>query len=234
MNSGSRAEAPLSVNDALSQLLHQLGMDRSIPAGQDERAAMFRSRISGRRVLVVLDNAGDSEQVAHLLPGDDSCAVIITCHRPPPSIPSTLSIKLECVTPEVGTAILQEFSGRNEVEIETPAGRKTVRLCDGIPLAITVIGRKLAARPYLDVEDLTRELEDEGTRLQALSYEGVGVAAGYEPARMRGSRAAYRSSPAPVRHRRSHGGVPARPITHRTLPAKQRSYRKTTGHRRPR
>jgi predicted ATPase len=76
---GYAPDRPMSTADALAGFLRGLGVPgQDIPPGEDERAARFRSLLAGRKLLVVLDNAGSVEQVRPLLPGSPSCAVLVT------------------------------------------------------------------------------------------------------------------------------------------------------------
>ena len=76
---GYDPDQPMTAAGALARFLRALGMPgEDIPPDEDERAARYRSRLAGRRVLVVLDNAGEVEQVRPLLPGTGSCVAVVT------------------------------------------------------------------------------------------------------------------------------------------------------------
>ncbi len=76
---GYDPDQPMSAADALAGFLRGLGVPgQDIPPGEDERAARYRSLLAGRRMLVVLDNAGSAEQVRPLLPGAPACTVVVT------------------------------------------------------------------------------------------------------------------------------------------------------------
>ncbi|MGW4248467.1 BTAD domain-containing putative transcriptional regulator, partial [Nocardia sp. NPDC004722] len=85
---GGAGAAPADPEHVLGAFLRALGVaQKEIPVGVAERAALYRSAISGRRMLVVLDNAGDAAQVAPLLPGESGCGVLVTARRPLTALP---------------------------------------------------------------------------------------------------------------------------------------------------
>lgn len=169
--------APLSANEALAQLLHQLGLERSIPGDWQARTSMLYNRLAGRRVLLLLDNAVRPDQVRPLVPASATCAVIITCRRLMTTLSASTSIRLDRVTPEVGLDILSDASSRKDIDTAGSYGREIVELCDRVPLALVVVGSRLAARGHLGVDRIANELRDERTRLQKLDHEGIAVSA---------------------------------------------------------
>ena len=91
---------PVRPEDALAGLLAATGVDpRFLPAGLDERAAMWRDKMAGQRALLVLDNAADSGQVAPLLPGAAGCLVLVTSRRHLGDLPGVVTPVLLDVLP---------------------------------------------------------------------------------------------------------------------------------------
>jgi transcriptional regulator with XRE-family HTH domain/tetratricopeptide (TPR) repeat protein len=137
------AAAPSRV---LEHFLRSLGVDaRDVPDGEDARAAMFRSRLADRRVLVVLDDALDSAQVQPLLPGTPSCTAIVTSRRRLDGLRARCgAARLEVgeLSEDDAGALLDQLTGTAEVD---PGGRRlALRLCAGMPLALRLIAVHLA------------------------------------------------------------------------------------------
>ena len=143
---------------ALLTLLRQLGLaaDR-IPSGTEERVALWRSELAGRRTLVVLDNAASSAQVTSLLPGIGDSLVLITSRRRLTGLdgvrPESVQVLDEAEAVALFTRIVGERAGA-----EPDAVRAVVRRCGGLPLAIRLAGARLAHRPRWRVADLLRRL----------------------------------------------------------------------------
>ena len=90
------ATQPVAAAEVLARFLRDLGMDgHRIPLGEEERAAHFRTRLAGKRVLIVLDDARDAAQVAPLLPGSASCAVLVTARGTLPELVGSKVIDLD-------------------------------------------------------------------------------------------------------------------------------------------
>jgi DNA-binding SARP family transcriptional activator len=168
---------PLEPADVLAQFLLSLGVrPDDVPLDLDDRAALFRSLLADRRVLVVLDDARDSEQVRPLLPGGTSSLVLITCRVRLDGLVATLAARLlvlGTLGPNAAERLIEETSG-------IPGGggrdralrRRLAELCGHLPLALRIVGARLAARPQWSLGDLVEELTDERTRLEALHVEG--------------------------------------------------------------
>ncbi|WP_429422956.1 BTAD domain-containing putative transcriptional regulator [Nocardia sp. GAS34] len=133
---------------ALAHFLRALGVpEPEVPADTAARAALFRSVLSGRRVLVVLDNAADADQCALLLPGNADCAVIITGRRPMTTLPGAQSFRLDLFEPDEAVALFGRIVGPERVARETTAVHRIVELCGLLPLAIRIVAGRIATRP---------------------------------------------------------------------------------------
>ncbi|MEC3954209.1 BTAD domain-containing putative transcriptional regulator [Nocardia sp. CDC153] len=139
---------PAEPGHVLGAFLRALGVaQKEIPVGLAERAALFRSAISGRRMLMVLDNASDAAQVAPLLPGESSCAVLITARRPLTALPGVRSAALEVLEPEEAVTLFTRIVGSARVSAEPEAARRIVELCGLLPMAVRIVAARVAARP---------------------------------------------------------------------------------------
>ncbi len=164
--------------DALAQLLRSVGVDgHSIPDGLDEAAALFRSRLAGLRVLILLDNATGAAQVRSLVPGTPGAAVIVTSRRGLTALPGFLQLNLTPLSEADSITLLGKIAGDARVAAEAPAARTIARLTGRLPLAVRLIGARLAARPGWPIEHVTNQLRDGQRRLDQLGTGDSGVRA---------------------------------------------------------
>ncbi|MER8041285.1 BTAD domain-containing putative transcriptional regulator [Streptomyces sp. NPDC094032] len=163
--------------DALGQLLYGLGVrGGDLPEEVAARAALYRERTRGRRLLVVLDNAAGSRQTADLLPAGPDCSVIITSRNSLEDLIVTEGaalLHLDALPPADAMLMLEQVLTGQRVREEPEAARRLVELCDRLPLALRIAASRLAARPGWTLADLVEELEDEQTRLIALDTQGT-------------------------------------------------------------
>ncbi|MEU1766751.1 AfsR/SARP family transcriptional regulator [Streptomyces rimosus] len=165
----------------LHDFLQALGVaEERLPA--DARAAehLYRSLLTGRRALVLLDNARDSAQVRPLLPGTPGCTVLVTSRNRLEGLVATdcaRLLPLERLAPEDGVRVLRTVIGDLRVAAEPTAAEELAALCDGLPLALRLAAARLAARPRLALRAMADDLVDEHQRLSLLSGEDLGVAA---------------------------------------------------------
>ncbi|GLW96726.1 BTAD domain-containing putative transcriptional regulator [Microtetraspora sp. NBRC 16547] len=171
-------EQPLSPMEALERLLRILGVE--VPgdgAGLDETAGRFRQALQGRRLLVVLDDAGSVEQIRPLIPGDPGCGVIVTSRRRLAGLPSTGRVEMRVLSDAEGVHLLSQVAGRERVRAEPDEAAEVVRLCAGLPLAVRIAAARLATRPHWAISDLARRLADERRRLDELAVDDLDVRA---------------------------------------------------------
>ncbi|GAA1545478.1 ATP-binding protein [Kribbella lupini] len=167
---------PVPPLDALSQLLRSLGIDgHSIPDSVDEAAALYRSRIAGLRMLVLLDNANGAAQVRALLPGAPGAAVLVTSRRGLTALPGFVQVSLSPLSEDDSISLLGKIVGESRVTAEADAARTIARLAGRLPLAVRLVGARLAARPGWPVEHLMNQLRDEKRRLDELGTGATGV-----------------------------------------------------------
>lgn len=167
--------------EVLGRFLRALGVDGSaIPRTLDERAEMYRRRLAGRRVLVLLDNAGDETQLAPLIPGSPSSAVLVTSRARLTGLAGVRLVELDVLDPGHALRLLARIAGTARVEAEPRAAAELVGLCGHLPLSVRIAGARLAARPHWLVADLVARMTDERRRLDELSHGGLAVRASLE------------------------------------------------------
>ncbi|MFF7240911.1 helix-turn-helix domain-containing protein [Streptomyces collinus] len=167
--------------EVLGEFLLALGVPHSrIPESAIGAAALFRSLAADRRLLVVLDNARDSEQIRPLLPGGRRCVTVVTSrHRLPGLIVTDTArpVAVDVLGPEDSTKLLAQVIGTERVLAEPQAARRLAGLCGGLPLALRVTAARLAQHPGWSLDAMAAELSDETRRLSLLDVEDVGVRA---------------------------------------------------------
>ncbi|MET8684456.1 BTAD domain-containing putative transcriptional regulator [Streptomyces sp. NPDC004732] len=170
------ATAPVEPCEVLGRLLRALGADP--PEGDAERRDLFRSLVAGRRILLVLDDAGSESQVRPLLPGSPTCGVLITARARLGALPCTHRTDLDVLDVAPGTDLLARVAGEQRVRDEPDAARRIVELCGGLPLALRIAGARLATRSHWSAGTLADRLADEHHRLDELSVGDLEVRAG--------------------------------------------------------
>ncbi|MGB3439824.1 MAG: tetratricopeptide repeat protein [Actinophytocola sp.] len=156
--------------DVLAAFLRSLGLDDAgIPDDEHERAARFRSIVSGRRLLVVLDNALDVDQVRPLLPGSPACFAVTTSRADLAGLqvePGARQIELRPLPADEGMALLRAHIGARVEESgeSSDAARRLARHCGGLPLALRIVAAH-AVRREQPLTELVAELTAQGTGL---------------------------------------------------------------------
>ncbi|MFI1357738.1 BTAD domain-containing putative transcriptional regulator [Streptomyces sp. NPDC020898] len=180
---GGGSPNPTEPAEALAQLLRSVGHPASaLPEGVDARAACFRDRLDGRRVLVVLDNAADEAQIRDLLPGNAESGVIVTSRSWLTGIPFDARVEHNRMSPCDAVLLLSRVAGADRTDREPTAVREVARLCDHLPLALRIAGARLAARPHWSVGDLVQRLTDGSGLLTELTHGALSVRSCFEPA----------------------------------------------------
>ena len=148
---GWGADAPLSPLRALAHLLAGLGLaPEKVPVELEPAAATYRSLLSGRRVLVVLDNARDAGQVRPLLPGGAGCLVVVTSRDRLAGLVASHGAKrltLDVLDPGEAVVLLESILGRDRVAAEPEAAADLAEACAFLPLALRIAGANLAGDP---------------------------------------------------------------------------------------
>ncbi|MET8088840.1 BTAD domain-containing putative transcriptional regulator [Micromonospora sp. NPDC005220] len=156
---GHSERAPLTASAAVATLLRQLGVpaDR-VPTNQDDRLALWRTELAGRRALLVLDNAATADQVTPLLPNGSHCLVLVTSRRRLVGVDEGRPFSLPVLDPDEAVELLGRVVGPDRVAAEPEAAAEVVRRCGHLPLAIRLAGARLAHRPHWRIADLAERL----------------------------------------------------------------------------
>ncbi|MFI5926156.1 BTAD domain-containing putative transcriptional regulator [Micromonospora sp. NPDC051543] len=156
---GHSERTPLTPSAAVATLLRQLGVpsDR-MPTNQDDRLALWRTELAGRRALLVLDNAGTADQVTPLLPNGSHCLILVTSRRRLVGVDEGRPFSLPVLDPDEAVELLGHVVGSDRVAAEPEAAAEVVRRCGHLPLAIRLAGARLAHRPRWRVADLAERL----------------------------------------------------------------------------
>ncbi|MDQ3577646.1 MAG: tetratricopeptide repeat protein [Actinomycetota bacterium] len=158
----------------LEEFLVALGVQtKGVPDGVEQRSALYRSLLDGRRVLLVLDNALDTSQVEPLLPASDGCGVILTSRNSLARLDVSQDHRttLGPMTEDESTTLLRNVIGDARVDEEPSATRALALRCGRLPLALRIAAERVATHPHHRVHDLVEELTDEQDRLDALATE---------------------------------------------------------------
>ena len=162
---------PVAPGDALRWFLGAFGVtEEQIPDSVDAQSALYRSVLAGKRVLVILDNARDAAQVRPLLPGSRSCLALVTSRARLPGLAATEGarlVPLDVLTADEAHELLASRLGER-ARAEADAAQQLTEACSRLPLALSIVAARVAARPYLPLADLARELADAQGRLEAL------------------------------------------------------------------
>ncbi|MEU6539428.1 tetratricopeptide repeat protein [Streptomyces sp. NPDC047000] len=157
---------------ALDSFLRSLNIpaDR-IPETLEERSSLFRSLLSGRTMLLVIDNVSTSAQVRPLLPAAQNCFTVVTSRSALPGLVArdgASRLTLDVLNPQESVDLLAQFVDPVAVQREKPAAARLAELCGYLPIALRVVGERAARRTHVSLRDLVDELEGELERLDAL------------------------------------------------------------------
>jgi DNA-binding SARP family transcriptional activator len=166
----------LGVRDALRRFLGALGVTGAeLPDSVEDRVELYRRKVAGRSLIVVLDNVTGEHQVRSLLPGAPRCLVIITSRSRLTGLEGAAAIELDFLTAEASVGMLGTIVGSGRLTGEPEAAATIARLCGGIPLAIRAAAAKLRARPHWPVRALADRLSDERRRLDELAVGDLAI-----------------------------------------------------------
>ncbi|MCC3654644.1 tetratricopeptide repeat protein [Streptomyces sp. S07_1.15] len=159
---------PLTPRAALSSLLRALGVPAgSIPQEPEEAASLWRTLLTSRRAVIVLDDAADAEQVRPLLPGRSSSLVVITSRRRLSGLPGVRPLFLDVLPPEDAVALFRRLVG-DERAGDGAQIAEVVRLCGYLPLAVELAAGRLVSRPTWKVSHLIRRMTRGQGRLREI------------------------------------------------------------------
>lgn len=166
------AARPIRSEAAVRGFLDVLEIDpKRIPTDPDAQAALYRSLVAGRRMVIVLDNAADTEQVLPLLPGSSSCTVIVTSRHLLTGLVTAHEARLlplDVLTDAEARELLTNRAGVARIAAEPNAAQELLLCCAGLPLALGIVAARVVAYPHMSLSALVAELADTSARLAAL------------------------------------------------------------------
>jgi DNA-binding SARP family transcriptional activator/predicted negative regulator of RcsB-dependent stress response len=172
---GYDPDKPMPAADILAGFLSALGVPgQDIPAETDQRAARYRSLLAGRRMVVILDNAGSPEQVRPLLPGTRGCVTLVTSRDSLSGLiarEGATRLDLDVLPPAQALELLRTLVG-GRIDAEPDAAAALADQCCRLPLALRVAAELAVSRPATSLTSLTEELADLRTRLDLLEAGG--------------------------------------------------------------
>ncbi|WP_020669005.1 ATP-binding protein [Amycolatopsis nigrescens] len=168
------AQGPVDPGEVLGQFLRSLGVAPSlVPIGLAEQIALYRTLTTDNPLLVLLDNAASTEQVRALLPGGSASVVVVTARSRLGGLlaqDGAALLTLEPLTPVHGRELLTRTLGAHRIGGDGAEATDIVRLCGGLPIALAVMGARLATRPRASLAKAAADLARR--RLPMLSVKG--------------------------------------------------------------
>ncbi|PYC72077.1 AfsR family transcriptional regulator [Streptomyces tateyamensis] len=165
---------PADPSVVLGDFLFALGVTDA-PESFEQRVALYRSLLADRRMLIMLDNARDVDQVTPLIPGVAGCAVLATSRSRLAGLPGASLFDVEELTPAEALQLFGAIAGAHRIEAEPEAAMAVVTSCGFLPLAVRIAAARLASRPRWTVADLARRLADQRRRLDELQLGNLAV-----------------------------------------------------------
>ena len=178
MHGHSAVTDPVGVHEARYRVMRSVGLSvEDIPATVERRADAYRSALTGKRLLLFIDNAADDSQVAPLLSGLDSGAVVVTS-RQRLTIDDVTSVSLRPLTPDQARELLRSACGPGRFTTADEAALTEIaHWCDGLPLALRIAAARLRTRPQWSALDLLNRLRDDSQEMDTLAVGQRSVAA---------------------------------------------------------
>ncbi len=167
--------APVTAAEVLDRFLRALGESAgSIPSEPEDRAALYRSRLADKRMLILLDNAASVGQVRPLLPGTSRCLVIVTSRNRLSGLVvrnGARRVDLGVLTEDESAELLRELTATYRAADDQAELLELARLCARLPLALRIAAERAASRPLMSLADLISDLRDESSLWDALTAE---------------------------------------------------------------
>ena len=164
---------PVTASEAISGFLDALGVQPAqMPAGLEARAALYRSMLAGKRMLIVIDNARDAAHARPLLPGSPGCLVVVTSRillTGLAAMDGARLLTLDVLTQEEAGEMLARKLGLGRVAAEPAAASRLAILCARLPLALAIAAARAAVHPGFPLAALAAQLRDATARLDALN-----------------------------------------------------------------
>ncbi|MEV2216256.1 cyclophane-containing RiPP biosynthesis TPR protein HaaT [Streptomyces sp. NPDC050997] len=186
LNGHTTGRNPVQASEALASLLTAAGVPtQQIPVGDDvgaiteARAAMWRSRLAGKKALLILDNAASYRQLEPLLPGGSGCLVLVTS-RKRLAAHEEVVLAVEALPPDHAVDLFMRLSGRPADTLDRDVLKELVRLCGYLPLGVSLLAARLRHHPSWSAEDLRERLIAARDRLGELRAGERAVAATFD------------------------------------------------------
>ncbi len=157
---GAGRDDPADPAEVLAGFLRACGV-QDVPSSLNERAALWRTLVADRKMLVVLEDAANGEQVRHLLPATAGSASIVTSWRRIVGLPGLHWIKVDAMAPEDSLRLLARIAGEDRVTAEPDSARRLVAVCSHQPLAVRLAAARLLDRPAWSVTQIAAQLEED-------------------------------------------------------------------------
>ncbi|MYU23082.1 helix-turn-helix domain-containing protein [Streptomyces sp. SID8352] len=160
---------PADPREVLLVLLRACGIaENTVPQDTEGRADLFRTVAAERRMLLLLDDAADEDQLRPLLPAAGPVLTLVTSRNALTGLEGAHRFSLGVLRREESVALFSRVIGPERVAAEAQAARDLADLCGQLPLAVRIAAQRLAARPQERLARLAAQLADEGRRLDAL------------------------------------------------------------------
>ncbi len=174
-------QQPVDPADALASLLLSIGVSAAqVPPGLEARMALWRDRLAEHQLLLVLDDAANSEQVLPLLPGIGGSLVLVTSRRHLTALDDATAVSLDTLPPDEAAALLVRLTNRPGLSPSDTAVGEITRLCGFLPLAIGMVARQLHHHPAWTAAGRAAEMAAARDRLELMATENLSVAAAFD------------------------------------------------------
>jgi DNA-binding SARP family transcriptional activator len=181
VNLGGSGPSPVSATQALHRMLVDLGAPRhDIPDGAEARAALYRSMLADRRVLILLDDAVGAPHIRPLLPGTKTSAVLTTSRNRLAGLAGADRLNLGVLCDDDGRSLLAAIAGARRLASDPRSLCAILTACAGLPLAIRVVGGRLATRPTRTLREVADRLGDAHRILDELEADDLSVRATFD------------------------------------------------------
>jgi tetratricopeptide (TPR) repeat protein len=172
---------PVDPADALASLLQVSGVAAGqIPPGLEARIALWRDRLAGKQLLLLLDDAVGHEQVRPLLPGTAGSLVLVTSRRHLTALEDAQPVSLDTLAPEEAAGLLVRLGARPGLDPGDPAVAEITRLCGGLPLAVGMLARQLHHHPAWTAAEMAAEMAAVRDQLELMQAENLSVTAAFD------------------------------------------------------
>ncbi len=174
-------QTPVDPVDALGSLLTTVGVAaQNMPVGLDARAAMWRDHLVGKRILLILDDAANHQQVEPLLPASPGSLVLVTSRRRLTALDTTMTVPLDTLPPAEAVTLLVRLSARDFTDEDAELVADVVHLCGYLPLAISLLAGRLRHHRTWTVANLLDDLNSARDRLGHIRAEDVGMTVAFD------------------------------------------------------